>query len=228
MRTAVGDLLGGAVLDQVAAGAGPDGVGEHLLVGVHGEHHDLDVGQLAADLAGGLDAVELGHRDVHEDDVGLELVGQARRPRRRRAASPTTSKPCSVIERRSPSRSMRWSSASIRRMRHGVPRRSGDGLRSRSWRADEPVADGVGRAIASRSSAADRGALPAWLSISSVAPMLDGPLAHAEDPVGVEAPGRARSGKPVPSSATSSAADCAVAAPADRDPGGARRGARRW
>ena len=51
--------------------------GEHLLVGVHRQHHDLDLGQGRADLPGGLDAVDLGHRDVHQDDLGPQLVGQA-------------------------------------------------------------------------------------------------------------------------------------------------------
>ena len=37
------------------------------------------VGVLGADPPGGLDAVDLGHRDVHEDHVGLQLVGQADR-----------------------------------------------------------------------------------------------------------------------------------------------------
>ena len=33
-------------------------------------------GTVLLDLAGGLDAVHLGHRDVHQDHVGLQLLGQ--------------------------------------------------------------------------------------------------------------------------------------------------------
>ena len=50
---------------------------KHLLVGVHREHDDADVGHVLFDLAGGLHAVHLGHGDVHQDDVGLEVLGQA-------------------------------------------------------------------------------------------------------------------------------------------------------
>jgi hypothetical protein len=34
------------------------------------------VRQRSGEPAGGLDAVQLGHRDVHDDDVGLQLLGQ--------------------------------------------------------------------------------------------------------------------------------------------------------
>ena len=74
----LGDLLGGAVLHQVARRAGPDGVGEHLLVGVHREHDAPGSSVPVARIEpGGLHAVHLGHRHVHQDDVGLELGGQA-------------------------------------------------------------------------------------------------------------------------------------------------------
>ena len=36
-------------------------------------------GSVWTDAAGGLDAVHLGHRDVHQDHVGLELAGQPHR-----------------------------------------------------------------------------------------------------------------------------------------------------
>src|SRR5438105_3746569 len=89
-------------------------------------------------------------------------------------ASPTTSKPFSSIDRRSDSRSMRWSSASSRRTAWSVLLASGSVMGSRSW-VLKP--------------ASDRGA--SSLSGFELQHRTDGvgPLAHAEHPVGVEAPG---------------------------------------
>jgi hypothetical protein len=62
------------LLHDVAAGAGAQG-GEDLLVfHVPGEDEHLGLRGAAADLAGGLEAVEAGHHHVHEDDVGVELL----------------------------------------------------------------------------------------------------------------------------------------------------------
>src|SRR5205823_10181364 len=72
----VDHVFGGAVLHEVAGGARPDGVDEHLPVGVHGEDHHLGPRELVAHAAGGGHAVEHGHGDVHEHDVGTELLGQ--------------------------------------------------------------------------------------------------------------------------------------------------------
>ena len=64
------------------------------------------------DPARGLDAVELGHADVHQHDVGLEVVGHRRPPRRRRTASPTTSRSSSASRIiLNPARTSAWSSA---------------------------------------------------------------------------------------------------------------------
>ena len=48
----------------------------HVRVGVHRQHDDPYVGLRLVHPAGGLHAVHLRHRDVHQDHVGLELVGE--------------------------------------------------------------------------------------------------------------------------------------------------------
>ena len=59
-------------LELVAACAGSDG-GEHgLVIVVHRHHEDVDAFRLAEDAAGGVDAVEAGHVDIHHDDVRSE------------------------------------------------------------------------------------------------------------------------------------------------------------
>src|SRR3972149_7022904 len=63
------------LLDDVAVGAGLQGAGDVLVLHVAGEHEDFGLGQAAADLTRRLDAVEAGHDRVHEDDVGLDLLG---------------------------------------------------------------------------------------------------------------------------------------------------------
>ena len=73
------DLLGPRALEQVAGGAGPDGRQDRVVVLVHGQHDDLDVRVPPGDEAGGLDPVEVGHLDVHDDDVRLGLGDQVQR-----------------------------------------------------------------------------------------------------------------------------------------------------
>src|SRR5437763_4698277 len=71
----VGDLFDRDLLEEVAGGARLDGLVEvGFLVG-HREHEDLHVGELLADLLGGLDPRATGHPDVHQHDVGLEAPG---------------------------------------------------------------------------------------------------------------------------------------------------------
>jgi hypothetical protein len=70
------ELVGLGVLEQVADGAGlhsPDhrGVLQHA-----GEGDHFDFGHFPPDGANGGDAVHHGHEQVHEHNVGLELVGQ--------------------------------------------------------------------------------------------------------------------------------------------------------
>ena len=107
------------------------------------------------------------------------------RPRSPFAASPTTSKPSSVSERRRPSRSIRWSSASSSRI---VTRATSEAVVRPSW-----LAHVVTEALEA-DAAYPRCPRPGSESTSRVAPMLGGPLPHAEDAVGVEAAGACRRG----------------------------------
>ena len=73
------DFLDGAVLDQVPHGSGLEGPGHDVAVVVHREHDDGDARLGAVDQPGGLHAVEDRHGDVHQHDVGQQLLGQAER-----------------------------------------------------------------------------------------------------------------------------------------------------
>ena len=75
------ELLGRDVLEQEAAGPGAQRLVD-VLVEVEGGQHQHPHRALAGggdDPARRLDAVELGHADVHEHDVGLEVVGHRHR-----------------------------------------------------------------------------------------------------------------------------------------------------
>jgi hypothetical protein len=62
-------VVGRCVLEQETAGSGAQ-CSEEVLVQVEGgEHQDTGVA-CGGDAAGGLDAVHVGHADVHEDNVG--------------------------------------------------------------------------------------------------------------------------------------------------------------
>ena len=67
---------GGGGLDDVGGGAGVEHGADELGVGVHGEGDDADFGVGFEDAACGLDAVEVGHVDIHNDDVGAEVPGE--------------------------------------------------------------------------------------------------------------------------------------------------------
>jgi hypothetical protein len=47
------------------------------LIAVHAQHDDAHVGIAFDDLGGGIDTIELGHGNVHDDNVGGELLGEA-------------------------------------------------------------------------------------------------------------------------------------------------------
>src|SRR5207248_4687916 len=65
-----GELFGWGVLEQEAAGAGTQRVVDILVEVVGGQYEYPGSGLAAADqAAGGGDAVEVGHADVHEDHV---------------------------------------------------------------------------------------------------------------------------------------------------------------
>ena len=73
---------------------------------------------------GRLDAVELGHADVHQHDVGLEPLRLRRRPRRRRPPRRRPRCPGSASRiMRKPARTSAWSSAIRTRITAGSTRR---------------------------------------------------------------------------------------------------------
>ena len=70
------DVLTREVLEEVAVGAGLYGA-QDVPVGVVGrQNHDAGRVGAGGDPTGGLDAIESGHVQVHEDDIGDELGGQ--------------------------------------------------------------------------------------------------------------------------------------------------------
>ena len=44
---------------------------------MHAQHNDADVGIALDDLGGGIDAVELRHGNIHDNNVGRKLLGEA-------------------------------------------------------------------------------------------------------------------------------------------------------
>src|SRR6266581_2912079 len=69
------DRAGLRVLEHVTAGAGFQRL-DHVVVGFEGgQHQDFDLRVLGDDAAGRLDAVEVGHLDVHQHDVRLRGEG---------------------------------------------------------------------------------------------------------------------------------------------------------
>jgi hypothetical protein len=73
----VDDILGVAVLDEIADRPRGQGGGEAVLLGEGRQDDDVGVRGLLADPSGRLDAVHDRHRQVHEDNVR----GQARHHR---------------------------------------------------------------------------------------------------------------------------------------------------
>src|ERR1019366_2172529 len=61
------------VLEQVASSSCLQGREEVVLVAVGGEDDHLCLGVVGADPSQGFDAVDIGHLNVHEDDVGFRL-----------------------------------------------------------------------------------------------------------------------------------------------------------
>jgi len=74
---AMDQIFAAGVLQQVAAGAGADPFEDVVVLVVHGEEDDLDLRILLLDLACGDDPAHLGHADIHQDDVGLQLADEA-------------------------------------------------------------------------------------------------------------------------------------------------------
>ncbi len=66
-----GEVVGGAVLEEVARGACLYPLEDVYVVGVHGEDKDLGIGEEISDFARRRDAVHDGHAYVHKNDVRL-------------------------------------------------------------------------------------------------------------------------------------------------------------
>jgi len=73
------DLIERDVLEQVAAGAGPDRLEQVLFLIADGQHHDLRAGRDLLGRPAGLDPAGLRHPDVHEHDVGQRFAGHGDR-----------------------------------------------------------------------------------------------------------------------------------------------------
>ena len=71
-----GELGDGAGLEDISGGAGAKHVADDVSSGVHGESDDFGFGEGFADAAHGFDAVEAGHGDVEDHDIGVELLGE--------------------------------------------------------------------------------------------------------------------------------------------------------
>ena len=67
-----GQLSGRSVFEQVPTGTHLQCLPHILFVLVHGEHQHADCGPLAGNLGSGLQAVEAGHGNVHQHQIGLE------------------------------------------------------------------------------------------------------------------------------------------------------------
>ncbi len=69
------EFIGIAGLEEVAASAGIEDTCDIALIGVHGEGDDFDLRIGGVDFSGCFHAVEAGHGDIDEDDVGGKLRG---------------------------------------------------------------------------------------------------------------------------------------------------------
>jgi hypothetical protein len=69
-----GHVVGRLLLEEVAVGAGLDGLEEVVLLLGDGQHHDPDGRYAGPDVPGGVDAVAARHADVHEDHVRDQLL----------------------------------------------------------------------------------------------------------------------------------------------------------
>lgn len=70
------DLRAGRALEDVAGGARPHGGVEAAVVVAHGEHEHRTGEAVTQDAAGGLDAVDAGHLQIHQHDIGMERCGR--------------------------------------------------------------------------------------------------------------------------------------------------------
>ena len=71
----MGESFGGRTFGHVPIDSGFQGVLDVDVVLVSCEHDDAGGGGLPADVAGGVESVEVWHGDVEGDDIGLEFGG---------------------------------------------------------------------------------------------------------------------------------------------------------
>ncbi len=65
-------FLRARIFQEVTQGACFDGWKDLVISGKAGQHQDTCLGLAGCDVANGLDAIHLGHHQIHQDDVGLE------------------------------------------------------------------------------------------------------------------------------------------------------------
>ena len=70
------EVLLAGVLEEVTAGTGAEDFADVDAVLVHGQGEDTCFRAGFENAAGGFDAVEFGHGDVHDDDIGEKGLGE--------------------------------------------------------------------------------------------------------------------------------------------------------
>jgi len=76
---AIGQIINGHILEEIAAGPGLHGPLHGILVVEAAQDQDLDVGALLLDGPRRRCAVHFRHHHVHQNDIGLHLGAQAHR-----------------------------------------------------------------------------------------------------------------------------------------------------
>jgi len=69
-------VVGGSALRDVSRRAGRQHLEEILVVLVHGQRQHHHVRAALLDAPGRLDSVHVGHRDVHQHDIGRQLLSK--------------------------------------------------------------------------------------------------------------------------------------------------------
>ena len=64
------------ILKQISGGSGLQNLRDIISCGVHGEDDHLDLWQFGLDLSGRLNPIQVGHRDIHNYDIGMEAPCQ--------------------------------------------------------------------------------------------------------------------------------------------------------
>ena len=74
-----GDFWARGVLGEKTASAGAEGLDDAVIVGVGGQDDHFRRGAALGEAAGGFDSVAAGHAQVHQDDVGVQLLDKRER-----------------------------------------------------------------------------------------------------------------------------------------------------